>query len=40
LREMTERRPTSLSALGEIGGVGTRKLEAYGEAFVTVIRQH
>jgi ATP-dependent DNA helicase RecQ len=40
LREMTERRPASLSALGEIGGVGARKLEAYGEAFVAVIRQH
>ena len=26
--------------LGEIGGVGARKLEAYGEAFLAVIRQH
>lgn len=39
LREMAVRRPASLSALGEIGGVGTRKLEAYGEAFLNVIRQ-
>ena len=40
LREMTERRPASLRELGEIGGVGTRKLEAYGDAFLEVIRQY
>ena len=40
LREMAELRPASLRALGEVGGVGTRKLEAYGEAFLAVIRQH
>ena len=40
LREMAALRPASLSALGEITGVGARKLEAYGEAFLTVIRQH
>ncbi|MCW1401268.1 DNA helicase RecQ [Novosphingobium sp. MW5] len=40
LREMASVRPASLAALGEIGGVGTRKLEAYGEAFLNVIRQH
>ena len=28
-----------ITGLGEIGGVGTRKLEAYGDAFVNVIRQ-
>ncbi|MFM5947615.1 MAG: HRDC domain-containing protein, partial [Novosphingobium sp.] len=39
LREMAERRPAALSALGELGGVGARKLEAYGEAFLAVIRQ-
>ena len=38
LREMAAARPASLSALGEIGGVGTRKLEAYGDAFLGVIR--
>jgi ATP-dependent DNA helicase RecQ len=38
LREMAVARPASLAALGEIGGVGTRKLEAYGEAFLGVIR--
>ncbi|MFC0590053.1 DNA helicase RecQ [Novosphingobium aquiterrae] len=39
LREMAARRPASLAALGEVGGVGARKLEAYGEAFLTVIQQ-
>ena len=40
LREMANARPDTLAAMGEIGGVGTRKLEAYGEEFLTVIRQH
>ncbi|MBO9724416.1 MAG: DNA helicase RecQ [Novosphingobium sp.] len=40
LREMAAARPSSLAELGEIGGVGTRKLEAYGEAFLNVLRQH
>ena len=40
LREMASLRPGSLRALGELGGVGARKLEAYGEAFLGVIRQH
>jgi ATP-dependent DNA helicase RecQ len=40
LREMASARPQSLRALGDITGVGTRKLEAYGEAFLAVLRQH
>ena len=40
LREMSATRPQSLHALGEITGVGTRKLEAYGEVFLTVLKQH
>ncbi|MCC6926335.1 DNA helicase RecQ [Novosphingobium sp.] len=40
LREMAQLRPQSLSALGEITGVGARKLEAHGQAFLNVIRQH
>jgi ATP-dependent DNA helicase RecQ len=40
LREMAASRPASLAALGEIGGVGVRKLEAYGEAFLRVIREN
>jgi ATP-dependent DNA helicase RecQ len=39
LREMAAARPSSLAELGEIGGVGTRKLDAYGDAFLAVIRQ-
>ncbi|MEQ1497545.1 MAG: DNA helicase RecQ [Novosphingobium sp.] len=39
LREMAATRPASLSALGEVTGVGARKLEAYGDAFLTVVRQ-
>ena len=40
LREMATARPASLSELGELGGVGTRKLEAYGDAFLSVIKQY
>jgi len=40
LREMAMARPVSLAELGEIPGVGARKLDAYGEAFLTVIRNH
>jgi ATP-dependent DNA helicase RecQ len=40
LREMALHRPTTLTALSRISGVGTRKLEAYGEAFLNVIQQH
>jgi ATP-dependent DNA helicase RecQ len=39
LREMAMARPSSRSALGEISGVGARKLEAYGDAFLHVIEQ-
>jgi ATP-dependent DNA helicase RecQ len=37
LREMAAVRPASLAELGAIGGVGARKLEAYGDAFLRVI---
>jgi ATP-dependent DNA helicase RecQ len=40
LREMAAARPSSLAELGEIPGVGARKLEAYGDAFLAMIRQH
>ncbi len=40
LREMALARPANLSALGEVGGVGARKLAAYGDAFLSVIRQY
>ena len=40
LREMAETRPASLAQLGEVGGVGSRKLAAYGEAFLATIRRY
>jgi ATP-dependent DNA helicase RecQ len=40
LREMAAIRPTSLAELGRIGGVGAKKLDAYGEQFLSVIRRH
>ncbi len=40
LREMAAFRPTSRQALGQIGGVGARKLDAYGDAFLAAIRSH
>ena len=40
LMEMIERRPTNLSALGQLSGVGVRKLERYGEDFLRVINRH
>ena len=39
LRDMATARPETLAALGRITGVGARKLEAYGDAFLGVIRQ-
>jgi len=37
LREIAARRPATLAELGEISGLGTKKLEAYGEAVLEVI---
>ncbi|MES2986550.1 MAG: DNA helicase RecQ [Pseudomonadota bacterium] len=39
LRDMANARPGSLDALGRISGIGSRKLEAYGDAFLQVIRE-
>ncbi len=39
LRDMASQRPASLDAMSRIVGVGARKLDAYGEAFLAVIRQ-
>jgi ATP-dependent DNA helicase RecQ len=38
LAEMADLRPDSLDALGEIGGVGERKLAAYGDEILRVLR--
>ena len=40
LREMAAMKPQTLSELAEIGGVGARKLEAYGQDFVNAIRAY
>ncbi|MBD3670804.1 MAG: DNA helicase RecQ [Gammaproteobacteria bacterium] len=40
LMEMVENRPETLDQLSHISGVGARKLEAYGEEFLEVLRQH
>ncbi len=40
LAEMVALRPQSLGEFAHISGVGERKLAAYGEAFVGVIRDH
>ena len=37
LIEMAETRPASLDEMARIGGVGTKKLEIYGDAFLSVI---
>jgi ATP-dependent DNA helicase RecQ len=36
---MAELKPTSISALGRISGVGEAKLQRYGDAFVQVVRE-
>ncbi len=40
LQEMARRRPATLAALGEISGVGERKLERYGQRFLDEIAAH
>ncbi|MGJ0237431.1 DNA helicase RecQ [Novosphingobium fluoreni] len=40
LRDMAAARPATLEEMGRTSGVGSRKLDAYGEAFLAVIRRH
>ena len=40
LREMAAVRPATLHALGRLTGIGQRKLDAYGEPFLKVIRDN
>ena len=40
LREMAEQRPATLAELGHISGIGQRKLDAYGDAFLAAIRPY
>ena len=38
LREIAASRPASLAELSRIPGIGARKLEAYGDAFLAAVR--
>lgn len=40
LKEMVKYLPRSIEELAEIAGVGQRKLELYGELFLTLIQEH
>jgi ATP-dependent DNA helicase RecQ len=40
LREMAAARPATLQQLSQISGVGSRKLDAYGAAFLSVVQQN
>ncbi|MET0372589.1 MAG: DNA helicase RecQ [Sphingobium sp.] len=40
LREMAERKPSSLHELGTVSGVGQKKLDAWGDAFLAAIRPY
>ncbi len=39
LRDMAMVRPSSLAEMGQLSGVGARKLDAYGQDFLNVLRQ-
>lgn len=39
LRQMAQRRPQTLEAFSQISGVGSRKLDQYGQVFTDAIRQ-
>jgi ATP-dependent DNA helicase RecQ len=40
LADMVERHPQTLEQLSHVSGVGERKLEAYGDAFLDVLCEH
>jgi ATP-dependent DNA helicase RecQ len=40
LREMASDRPQTIGGMRQITGVGEKKLQAYGDAFLSVIQQH
>ncbi|NBC37780.1 DNA helicase RecQ [Novosphingobium sp. FSY-8] len=40
LRAIAQHRPDTLSALGQVQGVGTRKLETYGAALLDLLQRH
>ena len=40
LQSMAELMPSTLEAFGDLPGVGTRKLDKYGQGFINIIKQH
>ena len=40
LREMAEQRPANIRELSHISGIGQKKLDAYGDAFLAAIRPY
>jgi len=40
LHSMAELMPSTLEAFGDLPGVGTRKLDKYGQGFINIIKQH
>jgi ATP-dependent DNA helicase RecQ len=40
LIDMAAKRPTTLSAFGEVHGVGQAKLARYGDAFLAIVKEH
>ncbi len=40
LMEMLDNRPQTLTQMAQLSGIGQRKLEAYGEEFLDVLREH
>jgi ATP-dependent DNA helicase RecQ len=40
LRDMCRKRPVTPGAFLSVAGVGSRKMEKYGEAFTGLIREH
>ena len=40
LQAMAELMPSTLEAFGDLPGVGTRKLDKYGQGFINIIKQH
>jgi len=39
LRNIAEQRPTSIDALGRVGGIGGSKLARYGQRLVDIVRE-
>ncbi len=40
LKEIARSRPATIAALGELPGVGEKKLEAYGRDIIALVERH